>query len=61
MYNLANKNYCYGYALPPANARRYSHLCGPEAKGFKPIVWRPRQVPKKDVMFKPDQEPVNDY
>jgi len=46
---------------PPWTARRYPHLCGPDAKGFRQIRWVPRQIPKKDEMYKPDTGQENDF
>jgi len=48
------------YGLPPWNARKYPFMCGPEGKAFRPIRWVPRQIPKKDEMYKPDSDDVND-
>lgn len=61
IYHNPHMNICHVYVLPPANARRYPHLCGPEAKGFRPIVMHKRPVPKKDEVFKPDNDQVNDF
>ena len=61
VYHNPELNICYVYALPPANARRYAHLCGPEGKGFRPVVLRPRRIPKKDEVFKPENDWLDDF
>jgi len=35
-------------------------LCGAPAKAFRAIPWVPRQIPKKDELYKPDTGHVND-
>jgi len=59
-YHNPQKNLCYVYGLPPWNARKYPFMCGPDGKAFRPIQWVPRQIPKKDEMYKPDSDDVND-
>lgn len=61
IYHNPRHNLCLVYALPPRNARTYPHLCGPDAKEFRQIVWVPRQIPKKDEMYKPDTGQKNDF
>lgn len=62
MYHVQNKNFCLVYSLPPYNARVHPHLCGPDAKGFRPVVLNIRPPPpKKEEVYQPDREPTNDY
>jgi hypothetical protein len=61
IYHNPQMNICYAYALPPANARRYPHLCGPDAKGFRHVILRRRRIPEKDEVFKPENDQVNDF
>ena len=50
------------YALPPYNARIHPHLCGPEAKEFRPIILNLRPPPpKKEETYQPDRDPTNDF
>jgi hypothetical protein len=60
VFHNPQKNICTVFMTSPWTARHYPHLCGAPAKAFRQIRWVPRQLPKKDEMYKPDVGYVND-
>lgn len=60
IYNLVNQNYCLVYKLPPANARRYDHMCGPRAVNFRMIPPPPKDLAKRYPYSDVEKDKQND-